>query len=657
MENEEKNIQNPVIETAEGMNFDDIEFTEYDFELRHQKAGEKIHDEKFQTKPTTFVKDAFRRFCKNKASVVGGVIIGVLLLSSFLSFLSPYDITTPAADIAKLMPKLFDAGTGWWDGTQEFYNKIYDEETKSPYGVKMDHVVPGTLVVNEERQYYSSPNEYAKGGYYRVLADTVLGKGKDVIFFNSYRKFNAKASDELKITFVLGDEDGVDGKRIAEDCTLYIVGKDALYNDVRLKLYEAGKVPGNHDVDVSAKMTEAGFTTIEEAQYRFEFTTFEDVAAYILIESVNATCGESASAKVKTTLEGISFNDANWVAYNTTTEKYPESYWQSNGIRLVYKAYAHLCSYRYDQYKAILGERDDVKIGWSLIDSYIKKGWCEMSNKNDVSTFKLTHPESDECPIRSLSKLDPVGASGVYQYEGIVLYYRYKGYSAMPKFVFGTDASGYDMLTLSLSSLKNSLFLAIITSAICLVIGLVWGSVSGYFGGNVDLFMERITDILSGVPWIVVMTLVMLLLGRNFITFGIAICLTGWIGTSSRTRTQFYRFKGREYVLASRTLGASDARLIFRHILPNGLGTIVTGSVLMIPSTIFSEATISYLGLGLQGTSSFGVLLSENQINLRTRPALIVWPSIIISLLMISFNLFGNGLRDALNPTLKGGEQ
>ena len=132
--------------------------------------------------------------------------------------------------------------------------------------------------------------------------------------------------------------------------------------------------------------------------------------------------------------------------------------------------------------------------------------------------------------------------------------------------------------------------------------------------------------------------------------------LTGWIGTAARTRTQFYRFKGREYVLASRTLGASDKRLIFKHILPNALGTIVTGSVLMIPGVIFSESTLSYLGLGLKGVESFGVLLSTNQQYLGSEPVLIVFPAIIISLLMISFNLFGNGLRDALNPSLKGSE-
>jgi len=128
------------------------------------------------------------------------------------------------------------------------------------------------------------------------------------------------------------------------------------------------------------------------------------------------------------------------------------------------------------------------------------------------------------------------------------------------------------------------------------------------------------------------------------------------MGTAGRTRTQFYRFKGREYVLASRTLGASDMRLIFKHILPNGMGTIITGAVLMIPSVIFSESTLAYLRLGLTDLASFGVLLANNQQYISIYPNLIVFPAVIMSLMMISFNLFGNGLRDAFNPSLKGGE-
>ncbi|MBR3618050.1 MAG: ABC transporter permease, partial [Acholeplasmatales bacterium] len=126
--------------------------------------------------------------------------------------------------------------------------------------------------------------------------------------------------------------------------------------------------------------------------------------------------------------------------------------------------------------------------------------------------------------------------------------------------------------------------------------------------------------------------------------------------TAGRTRTQFYRFKGREYVLASRTLGASDMRLIFKHILPNGMGTIITSAVLMIPSVIFSESTLAYLRLGLTDLASFGVLLANNQQYISIYPNLIVFPAVIMSLMMISFNLFGNGLRDAFNPSLKGGE-
>ena len=147
-----------------------------------------------------------------------------------------------------------------------------------------------------------------------------------------------------------------------------------------------------------------------------------------------------------------------------------------------------------------------------------------------------------------------------------------------------------------------------------------------------------------------------LYLGQNFLTFALALCLTGWMGVAGTTRAQFYRFKGREYVLASRTLGSSDTRLIFKHILPNSLGTLVTSSVFMIPSVIFTEASLSYLGLGLQGLDSFGVILSENQQYISSNSYLIVIPSIVMAFMMVSFNLFGNGLRDAFNPSLKGSE-
>jgi oligopeptide transport system permease protein len=223
-----------------------------------------------------------------------------------------------------------------------------------------------------------------------------------------------------------------------------------------------------------------------------------------------------------------------------------------------------------------------------------------------------------------------------------------------PTFWFGTTSTGKDIFACLSYGARFSFVFAIIVAIVNLVVGVVWGSISGYYGGKLDLAMERFTDILGGLPWIVVMTLCIIHMGQNFVTFAIALCLTGWIGTSHTTRTQFYRYKRREYVLASRTLGAKDFRLIFKHILPNAMGTIITGAVLMIPSIIFSEATISYLGLGLKGMSSLGVILSNNQTELLLNPYLLIFPACVIALLMIAFNLFGNGLRDAVNPSLKG---
>jgi len=649
-------------------------FDESDFEFVHMDKTEKIHDEELKTKPTTFAKDALKRFVKNKASVVGAVIIGVLLLASIFSFVSPHKIGTPIAEIARLHPKIRGADNGFWDGTEWFVDKIYDEENETPYNVEAKNIVPGTLTISDEKTYYDNdPNPYATGGYYRVTADSFLGGARDTFYLTNYNikklRFDVSNTDDLKLTFKYGGVQNIGENNRLAAFNVYLTGKDDadydMANNVKILLgsdyySESGEDETATIDNIGEKMLAAGYPTVYAAQIRLEFNAFADAYGYILVETFEATCSENASDKLKTRLSEISFDDANWLAGHTTPDSYIENYWQSNGNRLIYHAYARKCTYLYDQYEAVLGIRKDVVIGGTILKQYIANGWCTMSDFNDISTFKLTNPDSNECPLRSITDVRVEGAgteNPIYQFDGEVLYYRYLGYDSMPFFIFGTDTSGRDMLTLSLSCLKNSLFLAIITSAVCLIIGLVWGSVSGYFGGNTDLFMERITDILSGVPWIVVMTLVMLLLGRTYVTFGIAICLTGWIGTASRTRTQFYRFKGREYVLASRTLGASDGRLIFRHILPNGLGTIVTGSVLMIPSTIFSEATLSYLGLGLQGTASFGVVLAENQSQLNSRPMLIIWPSIIISLLMISFNLFGNGLRDALNPTLKGGEQ
>ncbi len=241
-------------------------------------------------------------------------------------------------------------------------------------------------------------------------------------------------------------------------------------------------------------------------------------------------------------------------------------------------------------------------------------------------------------------------------------YYRYlHGHYA--SFLFGTNQHGQDILVSLASGARLSFILAISVSVINFFIGIIYGAVSGYYGGAVDLIMERITDILSSIPFIVVATLFQMHLSEKvgpLVSLLFAFVLTGWIGIASRVRTQFYRFKNQEYILAARTLGAKDRRLIFRHILPNSLGTIITGTVLIIPGVIFSESMLSYLGiinLETTGMTSVGTLLAQGQSYLSKFPHIILFPSLFISLLEISFNLFGNGLRDAFNPSLRGADE
>ena len=248
-----------------------------------------------------------------------------------------------------------------------------------------------------------------------------------------------------------------------------------------------------------------------------------------------------------------------------------------------------------------------------------------------------------------------------------VLYYNYYVYlnGAEPTHYLGTDGQGYDIFVRLAFGLRTSLLMAVLVSAINLFFGAIYGAVEGYYGGWVDLIGERISDILSGIPFIVLATLVQLHLvatGKmpTFAGVLLAFCLTGWIGVAYRVRTQFYRFKNQEYVLAARTLGARDGRLMFKHIFPNALGTIITSSILIIPSTILSETTLSYLGIvNFQGatSTSLGTMLANGKEYLSTDPHIIAVPAIAISLLMISFNLFGNGLRDAFNPSLRGVEE
>ena len=249
-------------------------------------------------------------------------------------------------------------------------------------------------------------------------------------------------------------------------------------------------------------------------------------------------------------------------------------------------------------------------------------------------------------------------------YECRVNYYEYYLYlngGREPNFLLGTTGQGQDIFTALGTGARFSFVFAFAVAAVNMIVGAIYGAIAGYYGGKVDLIMERCADILSAVPTMIVITLLKMYMGASSqaIVLFIAFFMTGWIGISATTRMQFYRYKNQEYVLAARTLGAKDGRIMFKHIFPNALGTIVTSCALIIPSMIYSETNLSYLGiinLSTGNITSVGTLIAQGQQYLTTAPYMALFPSIFLALMMLSFNLFGNGLRDAFNPSLRGSE-
>ena len=331
--------------------------------------------------------------------------------------------------------------------------------------------------------------------------------------------------------------------------------------------------------------------------------------------------------------------------------------WQNEtGIQVIYP---------YVEAADISGISDNPNI-WYQCDS---KGAAVLDENGNFVPAYSTRTEAEGTPYYS-QRIE--GDNGDYIYsvaksgsvQARVCYYNYYQYlnGMEPSYIFGTDSLGRDLFAAIGKGARFSILFAVMVSAINLTIGAFYGAIQGYYGGWIDMVLDRISDILSGIPFVVVTTLFQLHLAQKVgvvPSFLFAFVLTGWIGMSALTRKQFYRFKSQEFVMAARTLGASDFRLMFKHIFPNGLGTIITSCALVIPSAISSETNMTYLGivdLNSFAGATIGTLLSSGQASMTTAPHAMFWPSLFFALLMISFNLFGNGLRDAFNPSTRGAE-
>ena len=296
--------------------------------------------------------------------------------------------------------------------------------------------------------------------------------------------------------------------------------------------------------------------------------------------------------------------------------------------------------------------------------------------KYEASDFSSLMAEYNSLRIEGENGIEEDGKQYYYVYGRVVdggievraEYYEYYIYQhtqvkkdkiSEPLFLFGTTETGKDIFACLAYGARFSFVFATLVALANFIFGVIWGSISGYFGGKIDLAMERFAEILGSVPTMIVITLLKYHMGSTSqaLVLFIAFFATGWIGMAGRTRMQFYRFKNQEYVLAARTLGARDTRIMFKHIFPNGLGTIVTSVALVIPSMIYSETSLSYLGiinLEAGNTTSVGTLIAAGQKSIMANAGYVaLFPCVFLVLLMLSFNLFGNGLRDAFNPSLR----
>ncbi len=515
--------------------------------FRFTEKNDLKHDSKLDTKPVSYFQGAFRRFCKNKGAVVGGVVIlFAVLFAVFAPFFTPYEPAYYDQVLAHVTPKsnLFaNSGIDFWDGCKvkntNYVGYLKDFALASEIG--KDVIKRGEYEVSED------------GANYTYRFDTYYGVG-----FGKYKTISKEEYEDIQryqdetgkqvLYPVVKASDRPTKEKNRFDANIYYVTENPSANIIRPKLDENGNIIPN-------------------------YWKYEAGSKSALIADYNSTRIEGE--------DGVVGDDGNTYYY----------------------AYGRLVD-------------GGVEVRADYYEYY---------------TYLHTQVLKD----------------GIEE----------------PLFWFGTTSTGKDIFACLSYGARFSFAFALIVAVVNFIVGVIWGSIAGYFGGKVDLFMERFSEILGSVPTMIVITLLRYHMGTSsqalvlFITF----FATGWIGMAGTTRMQFYRFKNQEYVLAARTLGASDWRVMFKHIFPNGLGTIVTSMALVIPSMIYSETSLSYLGiinLESGNTTSVGTLIAAGQSAIIIPGAAYVafFPCIFLVLLMLSFNLFGNGLRDAFNPSLRGSE-
>lgn len=624
------------------------------FELVQE--NDRLKDKPLLTRQLTYFQDAMLRFTKNKYNVIASIILLVMILMSiFVPILTParfYETTN--SELSTLPPRIpLLEYLGIFDGTKQYQNQPVDRDTIDPE-TGLGHP---TLGFEAEFIDFSTLENTSVFG---TDKSPLFVGGTVELYVNTTRTSAAVISNEI-VTLFAGDYINVDLEEMPSEGMLEIY-----LSSVNLTSSLSG-----WDDD---KLTLLGTVNASGVSQLNEVDALKN--GFLILRYVLES--PSLTGRDKVVFNSVSFVNGNTDLTNKEFSGYNLSIFTffvldsvtENGRYLRNNAEMLIASFRYDQYEALFSDKPRT-IGANEYNQILldNPGMLETITVNPNNPDAWTFDEG--FPIAEVTSVDRITIAGrEYVNYKVEINGRYSlNFEETPYFIFGTDVFGKDLFVLIWLGLRTSLLLGFLATLFNIIIGIIWGATSAYYGGQVDMLMERFTDIWGSFPSITMIGIITVLIGPGFLALFIFVVYDGWIGAAKVTRFQFYRYKGSEYVLAARTLGSSDGRIIFKHILPNALGTIVTRVVLAIPSVIFLEVNLSFLGFGigngqtlsigpieLTGTS-IGVILNDGQQQIFAGNLwLVIFPAIVVAVLMITFNMFGNALRDALNPQLRGSE-
>ncbi|MBE5994390.1 MAG: ABC transporter permease [Paenibacillaceae bacterium] len=274
-----------------------------------------------------------------------------------------------------------------------------------------------------------------------------------------------------------------------------------------------------------------------------------------------------------------------------------------------------------------------------------QEGWLRLKkNKAAVaSLFTLI-------VIGLLALMAPVFSAYSYKETNYDIIYQVPSITHL----FGTDQFGRDLWVRTWMGTRISLLIAFVAAFLDLTVGVVYGAVSALIGGKVDAVMQRFIEILVGIPHLIIVILLMMIMPAGIWTIVVALSITGWVNMARLVRAEILKLKNQEFVLAARVLGTSTSKIIWKHLIPNTVGVIVINAMFTIPSAIFTEAFLSFIGIGMQEPkASLGVLINNGYQVLRNFPHVLIFPAIVIVLIMVCFSILGDGLRDALDPRMR----